>query len=75
MYTIYSTPTCTFCVQAKDLLASKGLEFETVDITLDADALAKMKEIGARTVPQVFLGEEHIGGFLELRAKLSQGLS
>lgn len=70
MYTIYSTPSCTFCVQAKNLLESKGLDYQSIDITQDTEALQKMKEMGVRTVPQIFLDAEYIGGYSELKKSL-----
>lgn len=70
MYTIYSTPSCTFCVQAKNLLESKGLDYQSIDITQDTEALQKMKEMGVRTVPQIFSDAGYIGGYSELKKSL-----
>ena len=61
---IYTTPVCPFCVRAKALFTKKGVAFEEIDVFIDADALKDMQEKsnGARTVPQIFIGDLHIGG-------------
>ena len=61
---IYTTPFCPYCSRAKSLLKRKGVEFEEIDVYMDADARDKMQERagGARTVPQIFIGEHHVGG-------------
>ena len=65
---IYTTPICPYCVRAKSLLKKKGAEFEEVDVFMDAGAREEMeaKTGGARTVPQIFIGETHVGGCDEL---------
>ncbi len=67
---IYTTPICPYCVRAKSLLAKKGVPFEEIDIFVDDAARADMqaKTCGARTVPQIFIGEHHVGGCEELYA-------
>ena len=67
---IYTTPVCPFCVRAKALFARKGVSFEEIDIFTDENALRDMqaKTRGARTVPQIFIGDRHIGGCEELYA-------
>ena len=62
--TIYSTPVCPYCVRAKDLLKSKGQTYTEVDVS-DDDERARMieKAGGQRTVPQISIGDKHIGGF------------
>ena len=67
---IYTTPICPFCVRAKALFAKKGIAFDEVDVFMDADALKEMqaKTSGARTVPQIFIGDRHVGGCDELYA-------
>ena len=67
---IYTTPICPFCVRAKALLAKKGVAFEEIDVFMDDDAREDMqaKANGARTVPQIFVGERHVGGYEELHA-------
>ncbi len=67
---IYTTPICPYCVRAKSLFARKGVAVEEIDIFTDADACKDMqaKANGARTVPQIFIGDRHIGGCDELYA-------
>jgi glutaredoxin 3 len=72
---IYTTPICPYCVRAKALLKKKGAPFDEVDVFMDADARQEMEDVtnGARTVPQIFIGEQHVGGCEELYALESQG--
>jgi glutaredoxin 3 len=65
---IYTTPICPYCVRAKSLLKKKGAAFEEVDVFMDAGAREEMeaKTGGARTVPQIFIGDTHVGGCDEL---------
>ncbi|HEY2836495.1 MAG TPA: glutaredoxin 3 [Rhizomicrobium sp.] len=62
--TIYTTPICPYCVRAKSLLGRKGVAFDEVDVLMDQKARDEMlaKSGGARTVPQIFIGETHVGG-------------
>lgn len=66
---IYSTPICPYCVRAKDLLKRKGAQWTEIDVSDDTER-AKMIELagGRRTVPQIFIGDTHIGGFDDLAA-------
>ena len=68
---MYSTATCPFCVRAENLLRSKGVtEIEKIRVDLQPELrLAMMEKTGRRTVPQIYIGTRHIGGFDEL-AKL-----
>ena len=61
---IYTTPICPYCVRAMALLKKKGAEIDEVDVFSDAGARAEMeaKSHGCRTVPQIFVGETHVGG-------------
>ena len=72
---IYTTPICPYCVRAKALLKKKGAPFEEVDVFMDADARAEMedKANGRRSVPQIFIGEKHVGGCDDLYALESKG--
>jgi glutaredoxin 3 len=72
---IYTTPICPYCVRAKALLKKKGAEIEEVDVFGDAEARAEMeaKSRGRRTVPQIFVGETHVGGCDDLYALESAG--
>ena len=66
---VYSTHNCPWCVRAKALLESKGLEYAEINISADTDrALEMVERSGRRTVPQIFIDEESIGGFTELSA-------
>ena len=67
---IYTTPICPYCVRAKSLLTKKGATFEEVDVFMDDSARDEMlaKSGGARTVPQIFIGDTHVGGCDELYA-------
>ena len=66
---MYSTRICPYCVRAKMLLRDRGVPFEEIDVSGDHDARQWLvKATGRRTVPQIFIGEEPIGGFDELHA-------
>ena len=67
---IYTTPFCPYCVRAKSLLGKKGVEFEEVDVMMDDKARSEMlaRSGGARTVPQIFIGTTHVGGYDDLYA-------
>lgn len=72
--TIYTTPTCPYCLAAKALLKKKGLSYEEINVQGDrATALALMERTGRRTVPQIFIGETHVGGFDDLNALETAG--
>ena len=68
--TIYTTPICPYCVRAKSLLKKKGAQYEEIDVFMDGKARAEMEEKsgGARTVPQIFIGDTHVGGSDDLYA-------
>jgi len=64
---IYSTDNCPWCTHTKSLLRTKGLDFEEIDISSDqARALEMIERSGRRTVPQIFIDDQAIGGFEEL---------
>ena len=64
---IYTTRTCGYCVAAKRLLSSRGISYEEVDVSRDDDKRAWLVEAtGRRTVPQIFIGGQSIGGYHEL---------
>jgi glutaredoxin 3 len=67
---MYTTGTCPYCVNAERLLRSKGVQqIEMVRVDLDpARRLEMMERSGRRTVPQIWIGERHVGGFDDLRA-------
>lgn len=72
--TIYSTPICPYCTRAKDLLKKKGQSWTEIDVS-DDDERTKMIERanGKRTVPQIFIGDTHVGGYDDLAALERQG--
>ena len=60
---MYATGWCPYCSAARDLLRSKGVAFEEIDVDAHPGARAEMmKRSGRRTVPQIFIGETHVGG-------------
>jgi glutaredoxin 3 len=72
---MYTTAVCPYCIRAKQLLTAKGVtHIEEVRIDIDAQARAHMMEVtGRRTVPQIFIGETHVGGCDELMALDGKG--
>lgn len=72
---IYTTPTCGFCTAAKRLLAKKGVEFTEINLFQEPGRRAEMTQraMGGRTVPQIFIGDIHVGGCDELYALDSAG--
>jgi glutaredoxin 3 len=67
---MYTTATCPYCVNAERLLRSKGVEhIDKVRVDLDPQKRVEMMERSQRrTVPQIWIGEQHVGGFDDLRA-------
>jgi glutaredoxin 3 len=67
---MYSTGVCPFCLMAERLLKSKGVaEIEKVRVDLDPPRRQEMMErTGRRTVPQIYVGEKHVGGYDDLAA-------
>lgn len=72
---IYTRPTCGFCHMAKRLLSAKGVSFSEVNITAQPEKRAEMiqRAKGGSTVPQIFIGDTHVGGCDELMALDRQG--
>lgn len=71
---IYTSPFCGYCSAAKRLLTNKGAEFLEIDVLFDAERKHEMIErSGRRTVPQIFVGDRHIGGFDDLSALDARG--
>lgn len=70
---VWSKQNCQYCDMAKNLLKGHGIEFEEKKIGVDCtpDDLRNILP-NARTVPQIFLNEEYVGGFTELKAKLNE---
>ena len=66
---VYTTPSCSYCVRAKRLLDARGIPFREIDVADDDELRADLIErTGRRTVPQIFIDGESIGGFEELAA-------
>ena len=72
---IYTGPICNFCSAAKHLLSKKKISYEEIDIGNDDKKREEMlkKSNGAKTVPQIFIGESHVGGYVELKALENKG--
>jgi glutaredoxin 3 len=67
--TIYTTAWCPYCHRAKALLAKKGAAFEEIDVSMDAKRRGEMEEkSGRHTVPQIWIGDTHVGGSDDLAA-------
>ncbi len=66
---MYTTAVCPFCQMAERLLQAKGAEIEKIRIDIDpAERTAMMEKTGRRTVPQIYVGETHVGGYDDLAA-------
>ncbi|QFQ87703.1 glutaredoxin 3 [Paracoccus kondratievae] len=72
---IYTTPTCPYCHAAKSLLQRKGIAYEETDVSRDPKLREAMTQraTGRRTVPQIFIDGQHIGGSDDLHALDRQG--
>lgn len=72
---IYTTGVCPYCNMAKNLLKQKGIsEWEEIRIDLNPEQrIDMMNKTGRRTVPQIFIGQTHIGGFDDLNALNKKG--
>lgn len=73
--TIYTTSVCPFCVQAKRLLHELAIAYDEIDVGSDVARRSEMvdKAGGRRTVPQIFIDGEHVGGHTELQALADRG--
>lgn len=70
---MYSTQWCGYCRAAKALLKERGLEFSEIDVDADPSRRQEMMQrSGRHTVPQIFFGEKHIGGYTDLYAYFRQ---
>ncbi|MGE4279322.1 MAG: glutaredoxin 3 [Magnetospirillum sp.] len=72
---IYTTQTCPYCIRAKGLLSRKGVAFKEYDVGGDPQLRAAMTERahGGRTVPQIFINGEHVGGCDDLHSLDAEG--
>ena len=67
--TMYTTGWCPYCDRARKLLARKGVEFQEIDVESAPEKRAEMRTRSGRTsVPQIFIGEQHVGGSDDLHA-------
>jgi len=66
---MYATAWCPYCSRARELLKSKGVDFEEIDVDARPEARTEMTaRSGRRTVPQIFIGATHVGGCDDLHA-------
>ena len=71
---MYTTNWCPYCERARRLLRSKGASFEEIDVESASEKRAEMQSrSGRRTVPQIFIGETHVGGCDELMGLEASG--
>ena len=71
---IYSTLLCPYCHRAKALLRKKGVAFTEIDVGMDLEKRDEMtKRAGRHTVPQIFVGDKHLGGCDDLHALDEEG--
>jgi glutaredoxin 3 len=66
---IYTQALCGYCAAAKKMLKAKSVDYEEIDVTMDAVRRREMIDrSGRRTVPQIFIGDRHIGGYDDMAA-------
>jgi len=66
---IYSTERCPYCISAKELFGYLKIPYEEIKVDSDPKMRVHMEQIsGRRTVPQIFIGDRHVGGFDDLKA-------
>ncbi len=72
---IYTGPICNYCSAAKHLLSKKKIRYDEINIGNDTEKREEMlrKSNGAKTIPQIFIGEKHVGGYVELKALENKG--
>jgi len=71
---VYSTMVCPYCVNAKELLSNQGIAYEEQLVDKDPEKRAEMERLsGRRTVPQIFIGDHHVGGFSDLKKLYEEG--
>ena len=72
---IYTGPMCNYCSAAKHLLNKKEVNYTEFDIAIDPSKMQEMQEKtkGAKTIPQIFIGETYVGGYNELKALETAG--
>lgn len=73
-FTMYATRYCSYCIRARELLEARGLIYREIRVDLELDQREVMAELAGRSsVPQIFLGDHHIGGYDELAAAERSG--
>ena len=72
---LYTSPTCGYCHAAKRLLTQKGVSYSEVNVAADPHKRAEMmkRSNGGRTVPQIFIGKTHVGGYDDMAALENAG--
>jgi glutaredoxin 3 len=71
---LYGTRFCSFCLEARRLLDEKGITFEDISVDTDLDLRMEiMEKSGQRTVPQIWVGSIHVGGYSDLQALETSG--
>jgi len=71
---MYANTSCPFCARARELFRDRGVTWTEVSVDVDPDKRAEMMaRSGRRTVPQIFIGDEHVGGFDDLDALDQEG--
>jgi glutaredoxin 3 len=73
--TMYTTTVCSFCMQAKRLLRERGISYDEINVETDPSLRDQMisRAAGRRTVPQIFIDDAYVGGYVELRALADRG--
>lgn len=66
MLKVYGAQWCSFCKKAKDFLDTNNIQFEFVDIDQQIQKSTLLLDMNLKTIPQVFNGDEHIGGYTDL---------
>ena len=73
MIKLYGATWCGYCREAERVLLEHGLSFEKVDIEQAPEERTKLKEMGLKTIPQIWIDEKHVGGYTELVSHLTGG--
>jgi glutaredoxin 3 len=72
--TIYTTKVCPYCIRALRLLSRKEIPYKNIDVNKNQELFEKIKKkTGSDTVPQIFIGEEFIGGYDEMKQLKKEG--
>lgn len=75
LVTMYTTPWCPYCIAARELLERLGVDYEDINVGSDRALRAEMEmRAGRYTVPQIWIGSRHIGGFDDMNELHHQGL-